>query len=334
MIHALPVLRLLKLHFPRSEIHWWLASSLVPMLEGDPDLSGIFPFERGHHASLRRWPEIIRSVRVLRAQRFDWVIDLQGLARSGLFAWLANGDFCLGLDNDREGRREGAQLFYDRLAPRSAPATHAVERYLSVLPALGVPVHQRFEWLPARPDVAARVREKWPTDDARWVVLLPGARWDNKRWPVEYFAALPRLLAPSWPDARFAILGSREDSGLARVIQEANPARCLDLTGQTSLPEMIEWIRRSHLVITNDTGPMHVAAALRKPTLAVFGPTDPDLTGPYGQRERVLHAAGLACVPCLKSRCAHATPLACLHALAPENVAAAARALLDGPTVA
>src|SRR6185295_2972137 len=142
------------------------------------------------------------------------------------------------------------------------PGTHAVERYLSVLTTLGVPVHREYQWLPVRAQAAARVREKWPTDGAQWILLLPGARWDNKRWPADYFQELVRTLSKTGQDLRFGILGSGDDDELGRVIVEANPGRCLDLTGQTSLPEMIEWIRISRLIITNDTGPMHVAAAL------------------------------------------------------------------------
>ena len=330
VIHALPVLRLLKLHFPSSEIHWWLASNLAPLLERDPDLSGIIPFGRTDHASLRQWPEIFRRVRELRSQRFDWVIDLQGLARSGIFAWLANGGLCIGLDNDREGRREGAQIFYDVLAPRSPPGTHAVERYLSVLSVLDVPRHDHFEWLPARQDVAKGVQLKWAPHGAPWIILLPGARWESKRWPVENFCVVVRELASERPDLRFAILGGAGDRRLAQVITGTNQKACLDLTGQTSLPEMIEWIRLSQLVVTNDTGPMHVAAALRKPVLAVFGPTNPDLTGPYGQRERVLRSNGLPCIPCMKSSCSYSLPLACLRAITPEMVGARAREILCG----
>jgi ADP-heptose:LPS heptosyltransferase len=93
--------------------------------------------------------------------------------------------------------------------------------------------------------------------------------------------------------------------------------RCLDLTGKLSLLEMVEWLRLSELLVTNDTGPMHVAAALGKPVVALFGPTTPRRTGPYRQLEHVLQAR-LPCVPCLKPRCAYAKPLECLRALPPS----------------
>ena len=121
VIHALPVLRLLKRHLPQSEIYWWLDSDLVPLLEKDPDLSGIIPFNRKRWAAPRQWPEIAASVRKVRRHRFDWAIDLQGLARSAVFAWLANAGVTVGLDNLREGAREGARTFYDVTPPRASP---------------------------------------------------------------------------------------------------------------------------------------------------------------------------------------------------------------------
>jgi heptosyltransferase I len=95
---------------------------------------------------------------------------------------------------------------------------------------------------------------------------------------------------------------------------------------------MIEWIRLSRLVITNDTGPMHVAAAAGRPVIAIFGPTDPLNTGPYGQLQNVMQTANLACVPCLKSTCAHWDKLACLHAITPAAVFEKAREALRTTT--
>jgi lipopolysaccharide heptosyltransferase I len=334
VVHALPVLRLLKLHWPQSEIFWWLEAGLVPLLEGDPDLSGLYSFERRRWAAPRQWFQFWQQLREIRRQRFDWVIDLQGLARSGAVAWLANAGSSIGLDNPREGAREGARAFYDLTAPRSPAGTHAVERYLSVLPALGVPVDRPFQWLPPRPEIAARVRKKWDPGAGRWVVLLPGARWETKRWPVEYFVELTRELLVTAPDVRCAVLGSAEDNLPARLIARADPARCLDLTGQTSLCEMIEWVRLSCLMITNDTGPLHVAAALDKPVVAIFGPSDPDSTGPYRQRDRVMQNTSLPCVPCLKDRCSYVHPLECLRSITPAMVCAVARQRLAGLSAA
>jgi heptosyltransferase I len=319
VIHALPVLRMLKRHFPKGEIYWWLDAALVPLLERDPDLSGIIPFQRKRWAAPQRWPEIAGSVRLMRQHRFDWAIDLQGLARSGLFAWLANPELIVGLDNAREGAREGARGFYDMTPPRASDHTHAVDRYLAVLPLLGVPVRWDFDWLPRRPDIAGVLEQKWHAPETRWVALLPGGRWDNKRWPVAHFVELVKLLQHT-PDVKFVIMGSKDEQPLGQVIADAAPERCLNLAGLTSLTEMIEWIRLSRLIITNDTGPMHVAAAAGRSVVALFGPTNPLSTGPYGQLGNVLQNTTLPCVPCQSQRCAYRDPLACLHSITPLAV--------------
>ena len=114
VIQALPVLRLVEAAFPPAEIFWWIDSALAPLLEGDPDLAGIVRFERKRWGKPQHWPEMFRSIRWLRAQNFDLVIDLQCLLRSGTFAWLANGKMLVGLDEVREGARG----FYDLAVPR------------------------------------------------------------------------------------------------------------------------------------------------------------------------------------------------------------------------
>ena len=328
VVHALPVLRLLKLHLPQSEIFWWVEAGLAPLLADDPDLAGIFTFERRRWNNPGNWAEMWATIRRVRGERFDWAIDLQGLARSGWFAWLSNAGLTIGLDNAREGAREGARLFYDVIAPRARKGTHAVDRYLAVLLPLGVPADGKFQWLPERPKIAAQIRDQWPLGSARRVVLLPGARWENKRWPAEYFMEVARRLPELAPDVKLVILGGRDDSSVGGAIAGANPERCLDLTGRTSLPEMIEWVRSSELVITNDTGPMHIAAALGKPVVALFGPTDPGGTGPYQQRENVLQRKDLPCIPCMKGYCTYEEPLACLRGITPEMVCERARRAL------
>jgi heptosyltransferase I len=347
VVQALPVLRLLKLHRPDAEIYWWIDTGLAPLLEGDPGLAGIVRFERRRWAAPRLWPEVFRSVRWMRAQNFDWVIDLQCLARSGAFAWLANGQLLVGLDEVREGARG----YYDIAVRRASFHTHAVDWYLAVLPKLGVPVHNNFVWLPERPEVAAAVKRKWPDATERrapsrhepndnqqpagsvpgapiFIAVQPGARWPTKRWPAEHFAAVVRALARKFPDARFAILGGAEDRPAGEIVAGAEPQRCLNLCGRTTLPEMVEWLRRCRLMITNDTGPMHVAAALGTPLVALFGPTEPRRTGPYGQLENVLRL-DLPCSPCFNSYCTFEKPNECLKAISPERVIERACRLLD-----
>src|SRR5206468_12256684 len=121
--------------------------------------------------------------------------------------------------------------------------THAVDWYLEKLKVLGVPVHRDFIWLPPRAEAAAAIRRKWNPDSARWIVINPGARWPNKRWPLEHYVELIRQLALAHAELRFAIVGGGSDRSLGEHLARTNPDRCLDLTGRTSLPEMVEGVR-------------------------------------------------------------------------------------------
>jgi ADP-heptose:LPS heptosyltransferase len=112
-----------------------------------------------------------------------------------------------------------------------------------------------------------------------------------------------------------AVLGAAALFSIAAI----SPARCLDLTGRTSLPEMVEWIRLSQCMVTNDTGPMHVAAALRKPVISLFGPTEPRRTGPYEQMANV-NRLELPCAPCMKASCSWHEPMECLRGISPSRV--------------
>lgn len=323
MVQALPVLRLLKLSHPEAAISWWISSELASLLEEDADVSETLLFDRkGWRNDLWFVPKLIRQVTTVRARRFDLVVDLQGLARSGLFAWMADGALTVGV----EDWREGAPAFYDIRVPRPNERTHAVDWYLSLLRTLNVPVHAMFEWLPRKEKAAAAVEEKWPAKRRR-VILNPGARWQNKRWPLEYFCRLAEMFERHHPEVEVVLLGGTQDKELGMEITRAAPGATRDLTGRTSLPELVEVIRTASVMITNDTGPMHIAAALRVPVVGLFGPTTPFRTGPYGQLDRAVQQC-IPCVPCMKAVCSNSVHLECLKTIPPAHVFARAVELL------
>ncbi len=319
VVQALPVLRLLKQHYRDAEIFWWIETRNAALLEGDPDLAGIFLFDRQRWGTPWHWGDIWKGIHELRGHKFDLVIDLQALARSAAVGWLANGKLFVGLHD----WRELAPGYYDINVPRPTPDTHAVDWYLETLRVVDVPVHFNFEWMPKREHAAREVASLWPwgaNADAQTIALLPGARWENKRWPAAHFRTLVTQLHNANPDFRFVVLGAKADVPLASEIISAAPEHCIDLTARTSLWQTVEVLRASRLVVTNDTGPMHMAAALRKPIVALFGPTAPKRTGPYGQTERALQRRDLPCVPCMKATCSFHEPIACLRGITPEIV--------------
>jgi len=323
VIQALPVLRILRRRFPQAEIYWWVDRELAPLIEDDPDLTGVCLFYRRGWSGWQTWQATARSLWRMRRLEFDWVLDLQALARSGLIAWFSGGRRIVGLDDPREG----APTFYDTAVPRPGPRSHAVEWYLKLVEALDVAPHWDFEWIPPRPQVQARIAASRPEAGAVWIGVQPGARWRSKRWPERHFAETVARLAEAVPEARFAIFGSRAELDAAVRVAAGAPEQCAVLAGKISLPEMVEWLRRCAVVLTNDTGPMHVAAALRRPLVALFGPTDPARTGPYGQAQNVLRA-GLDCSPCFRSRCPLRPPNRCMELIRPEEAAAKALELL------
>jgi lipopolysaccharide heptosyltransferase II len=313
VVHAIPVLRNLKLAYPSAEIYWWISAELSSLLESDPDLTGLFLFHRKKAESPFFWPSLAKEYRRMRRMGFTHVIDLQSLARSGITAWLANGEVTIGLDDPREG----ASTFYDIRVPRPSAHTHAVDWYLQVLRYFNIRPHFDFEWLPQRPAAVAKLQREGLQADR--IILNPGARWENKRWPAEYFRELIGLLSRRFPQTQLVLLGGKSDYQISEAIRNGNHST-LDLTGRTNLWEMIEVIRGARVMVTNDTGPMHIGAAVGTPLVPIFGPTEPMRTGPYGQIERTLQGK-LPCIPCMKPHCTFSKPLECLRMIGPEQVA-------------
>ena len=315
IIHAIPVLRLIKQQRPDWEVHWWIAKHFSPVLEMDRDINALHYFDRNGWNSIKGVASGIKGVIRMRQEQFDVVIDLQGLARSALHGWAVRGGYTLGLDQ----KREGAVVQYDEVIERPDCQAHAVDWCREVLPRLGLKADAGFEWLPERTWLSENLKVQGFESDYRWIGLCPGARWRSKRWPLESFVDLVRKMNSS--DVRFAVIGGMEDRAMGERLGCEN--RVLDLTGRTTIPEMVEWLRVCSVVITNDTGPMHIAAAVNTPVVALFGPTNPQLTGPYRARGSVLRHQHLPCVPCFQRICPLPEERECLRAVSPEEVIAA-----------
>ncbi len=297
VVHALPVLNLMRRAWPSARISWLVTPGCAGLLEGHPMLEEVILFDRkGYGAwwrSARVAGEMRRFTRGLRDRRFDLVVDLQGLFRSGWLAWRTGAGRRVGMGY----AREGAPWFYSERVARQPGERHAIERYLDVAEALGLgrgpvafPFHVRAD---ERERVAGLV-----LGAGRYAVLLPGTNWATKRWPVERFAALGRTLRERFGLAS-VVAGSAGDEELARAISPD-----LSLCGKTNLRETVALLEGASVVVANDTGPMHIAAALGRPLVTMYGPTSAVRTGPYGRPESVLRL-DLPCSPCLSRTCSH-----------------------------
>lgn len=326
VVHALPVLAGLRRAYPQAHIAWLIATPFAPLLDGHPLLNELIPFDRRGYGQMLRRPaqlrQFLRFLASLRRRRFDLVLDLQGLFRSGFLAWASGAPQRVGFAD----ARELAPLFYTRRIAGRRTACHAVEVNLRLARALDLPVDPPTFPLALQPDEFLAAQTLLSQAAGRpldhFIAVIPGARWPSKRWPSEHTAALlDRLHPEGLPPA--VLLGGPDDRAPAADVRRRCAAPTVDLTGRTTLRQLAALIALSDLVICQDSGPMHIAAALGKPLVALFGPTNPTRTGPYGPAARVVQLP-LACAPCYERQC----PLGhhqCMRTLSADTVAAHVR---------
>jgi lipopolysaccharide heptosyltransferase I len=317
IIHALPTVRILRRAFPRADIVWLVNENFASILDGCPVINRIIPFARHRYNTPRGVMELARLLAALRREQFDWAIDLQCLLRSSLVTLATGARRRTGLADGREGSTN----FYNEHIKVPAPTMHAVDRYLMLPRQLGIPV-DAVEF-PLAPD------SRGPKAGSEKLILInPGARWSTKRWPATRFSELLARLAALWPDHRLAIIGSGDERVTADAIAAGAHTPVEVLAGRTTLPQLVDLMRRAALVISNDSGPMHLAVAVGAPVIALFGPTNPRLTGPYPASAHAVLRVSLPCSPCLKSECPDPAPMKCLTQIEVEQVVAAAERLM------
>lgn len=338
IVHALPVLGALRAARPNAHIGWLVEGLSAPLLDGHPHLDELFVFQKkwrkAWHGGLLS-TEARALMNQVKARRWDVAIDLQGLARSGLLAWISGAAARIGYgDHDA---RELNWLFNNRRVKPPATARHVVQRNLALLRAMGIDAPADTKPLIAiRDDEKAAMRARLvgecdaaPSD--RFVALNPGAGWASKRWPPERFARVGVDIARRTGLRPLVLWGPGEEQLRDAVVVGLRAARMHPIAAPpTRIRELATLISLCELFVGGDTGPTHIAGALGVPTVSVFGASDgarnrpwPISAGPMIQRD------DLACVPCWKTACplrgdAH---LACLRGLPHERVADAAVAL-------
>lgn len=311
VVHTLPIWSVLRKRFPAAKITWLIAPACAGIVEGLPGIE-LLQFDRKNWGKAWRSPSAARDLlafqRALRDRHFDLVLDVQGLFRSGWFTWKTRSPMRVGFAN----AREMAWLFYTRRVDVGPTEQHAVDRYLKLLDAIGCPADTVEFPLPITDRDRQRSRELCG-DGSPYAVLCPGANWPTKRWPAAQFAQLVTPLRQRW-GLRTIVAGGPGDRRLGEEITGG-----LNRCGETSLMELAAMTEGASVVVTNDSGPMHIAAALKRPLVAVFGPTNPVRTGPYGMPGSIVRA-NVACSPCYRRECPRPR---CMDELGPEAVLSA-----------
>ncbi len=307
VVQTLPALEAVKNLYPDSEITWVVEEAAAGILEGHPLISRLIISKRKTWTRMLTSPRtfltglgsIIRFFRDLRSARYDIAIDFQGLLKSGIVIGFARASRKIGFD----GTRELSYLFLNERLPAFDIEKHALQRYLDVARYLGAQNPEPVCKLPVQNDIE-KLRQKVSMikkEGQPLVVINPVARWKTKLWPERNFSELADRLVQE-KKAVIIFSGSSDDRTLNRRVTKMMRQNAYNWAGEMSLKELAALAMLSDLFITTDTGPMHIAAAAGAKVLALFGPTAPWRTGPYGSGHIVVRT-GIACSPCFKRKC-------------------------------
>jgi len=308
VFRSVPVLVALRRLFPAARIDWLVQDSFADAVRAHPDLGGgsdlasgggVLPFPRRQFGGATAVGALLRWLKGLSAQRYDVVVDAQGLFRSGLFARLTGAPVRVGHRDAREGAWLGYSLRVD-----SPPRLHSVDKMMRLLGPLGYEAgHEAGDVRPGnvRPGdmrlySPAQSREwlalqPWSsTGSPGYAVLAPGSRWVAKRWPAERFTEVARWLLETGRASRVVLVGSGDERAQVGPLLEfaGRENRIVDLLGRTSVGQLMATIERAAVVVANDSAALHCAVGFARPLVALYGPTDVALVGPYGRFADVL----------------------------------------------
>lgn len=323
IVHALPVLAALRRAWPAAKVDWIVDeayASILSLAEGLHQrivVRGQGPEARGY----------VSAVRHLRAQKYDAALDLQGLIKSAVWAKASGAARVIGFDRAHLREPMAASFYSETVVPLDAP--HVIQKNLSILQAFDLapgPIE-----LPLHPEAASATTNALVAvgGSKQYVVLNPGAAWPNKRWPAERFGALAAKLH-AHTRLRSLITWGPDEKSLAEAVVSASGGAA-SLAPPTAIADLAVIMRDAALVVSGDTGPLHIAAAMGTPLVGLYGPTWPERNGPWNPDDEVISKAG-GCVCHHKRKCLRGAP--CINEIdVPDVLAAAERRLLSAKLV-
>lgn len=327
VLHAFPAVHAL-CRETGGTADWLIHPAFAPVLKYLPEVGKTILFDRKGLGSFKMFlPTLLKLRKELKAEKYDAVIDLQGLFRSAWFAGMARSKVHAGPAKPREGC---AKWFYNTKLEMD-PGEHAVPRNNRAIAAFlkktvdAVDFSCPLSPVPEYLETAERLMAEAGIPAGRKIIgIATGTRWVTKQWEPEFFAEIVNKLDG---DYTIMLLGTKADSTDAQKVKSLlkNPENAFDLCGRSGTGDLVELIRKCSLLLCNDSGPMHIGAALDVPVLAFFGPTSPELTGPYSKKANVLQP-DLECIRCFHKKCADPR---CHRGISAEKAAAMAAGMLD-----
>jgi heptosyltransferase-1 len=347
VVHTFPVLNRLRRHYPAARIDWVVKPAIAELIRHHPAIDNVVLY--ADHVSSHPWPSAWaiaaaarRLISELRSARYELVIDLQGQLRTAVLALISGAPLRVGFDRPRaqvwraserkisslarehawQGAREGSWLAYTHRLSIPTLDMHAVDRYLRFGSMLGLTedgVDFSFVIPEGSVSRANHLLDQHfgGIDNSGLAVIAPGTVWATKHWSSAGFAEVARHLMRK--KLAVVLIGSKGEHAVCKRVADMAPG-AVNLAGATSLSELAAVMRRAMICVTNDSGPMHLAVALNRPVVSIFGPTDSLWIGPYQRPDSVVSAA-LACSPCYLrklNRCRH--DHACMRHISAEAV--------------
>lgn len=323
VVHAFPTLQALRSLWPEAHFSWVIAPGLRELVEGHPLIDEVIPFHRGAvRQGFKGWAQLGRFFLDLKRRRFDVAIDLQGLLRSGLMTGATRAPARIGPGDAREGARH----FYTHPIAVDPSRAHAVDRLLGIAEALGADISSPGFPLALGDEDRAWAEERMGGLPRPRIAFNLGARWETKRWSPEHFAELAARAARE--GAGIVAVGAPEDRPLVDRFLALLPAGTpvADFCGKTGLRKLAGVSAAVDLFVSNDTGPLHLAAATGTPVLGIYTCTDAGKTGPYGPRAETASTS----VACAASRLRTCSRMDCMRELTAAKVWPTLARQLDG----
>ena len=326
VIHTLPSLAALRRCYPEAHISWVVEEAASDLLADHPMLDRVLISRRkrwvrglregGNRAAVLR--EIREFLRTLRDRPYDLVIDFHGLFKSAVVVFLSGGRRRLGYDS----LQEGSGLFLNEKIPEDM-TRHAVDRYLDFPRHLGCDASNPVFPIAVTGAHVKRVQDLLAAQSvdttAGFVAISPVAYWETKLWDEARFAAVCDRIVREL-DLPVVFTGEMSEGPIERI-RSLMRAPSASVAGATTLRELAALYRQASVLLTTDSGPMHLAAAVGTPVVALFGPTSPERTGPYGAGHAVIRK-GLTCSPCFRKSC---ETMECMKAIGVDEVFRAVR---------
>ncbi len=337
VIHTLPALNAIRKHYPKAHITWLVEEAAYPLVANHPALDRVLLSKRKRWVTDLAFREIAGFIRQLRDTRYDIIIDFQSLLKSGVPVALARGKRKIGFDKGME-HAESSHIFFNERIPPVSMELHAMLRYMRLLAPLEIESDHIEYRLPVQDIDRSRATSLLaqttshfplptphsPLPSSHLIAINPVAKWDTKLWQNEKFAQLADLLIDKHQASVF-FTGASEDFKIIEDIQSKMTHTSLNFAGKTSLMELAALYEKADVLISTDTGPMHLGAAIGIPVVALFGPTAPWRTGPFGLGHQIIRSYQ-ACSPCFKRTC---PTMKCMKEILPEQVLAAVEKVLS-----